>query len=58
MLYQLALSILWATIKNPKKAEPLKRELLELRDAITAQFPDEPKKRKPRARRPEATHDL
>ena len=38
MLFALALSVLKAYIKNPAKAATVKKELLELRDAITAVF--------------------
>ena len=37
----LALWVLKSVIKNPTKALALKRELLALRDAINACFPDE-----------------
>ena len=40
MFTQFALSILISVIKNPTKALALKRELLSLRDAINAAFPD------------------
>lgn len=41
MLVTLALSILKAFIKNPAKAATMKRELLEIRDAIDTLFPNE-----------------
>ena len=39
MLYTLALATLKSILKNPQKAEKLKKELLELRDAISAVWP-------------------
>ena len=41
MLTNLALWTLTSLIKNPSKALTLKRELLALRDAISARFPGE-----------------
>lgn len=39
MIATLALAILKSLIKNPLKAERLKKELLEIRDGINVLFP-------------------
>ena len=41
MFVSMALSILLSVVKNPTKRLAIKRELLTLRDAISAAFPDD-----------------
>jgi len=41
MFIQMALSILFAAIKNPARKETLKKALLKLRDQINLLYPEE-----------------
>ena len=41
MIINLALSIIFSTIKNPAKKEAMKRALLKMRNAINSLYPGE-----------------